>query len=77
MFDIKEGKLERAPHRLPERTSLLSEHTNNGGKYKLLREKGEIFLLSGPILGSSGYLTFPVVGKPYSEGFLFVLFCLS
>lgn len=44
----------------------------------MLTEKGVQFLLSGPALGSSGYLIFGIVGKPYSEDFcLFVLFSLS
>lgn len=44
----------------------------------MLSEKGVQFLLSGPALESSGYLTIGTVGKPYSEDFrLFVLFSLS
>lgn len=39
------------------------------------REKGLKFLLSGPVLGPSGYLAFGRAAKPnYSE---FVLFCFS
>lgn len=71
---IKGGKLERALPTLPNRSSLLLELINKE-KYKMPREKGLKFLLSGPVLGPSGYLAFGRAAKPnYSE---FVLFCFS
>lgn len=73
MFDHKGGETGKIPPPLPERTSLLLELTNKGKMQVAKRERGEIFA-QWAALGSSGYLTFGVVGKPYSEGFLFVCF---
>lgn len=69
MFDYKGRKTGKALPTLPNRSSLLLELINKE-KYKMLREKGLKFLLSGPALGLSGCLAFGRTGKPYYSEFV-------